>query len=162
MGREPEAITTGEGGVWATNVEDETVSRIDPTDVAATPSTISVGDYPSDLTGRDGHDLGRPRRARRARSASTRSSLPLRARSQRSASVVAVAPRVRASRSAPVRSGSRAERLSWVASIFGRGSAGLVGLEAGIVTSSSSVLPVFEDVAFGLESLWIVTARRTR
>jgi serine/threonine protein kinase len=49
VGIEPEAIATGEGGVWATNVEDETVSRIDPADLTTTPNTISVVDYPSDI-----------------------------------------------------------------------------------------------------------------
>ena len=31
-----------------------------------------------------------------------------------------------------------------------------VGLEAGLVTSSSSIISAFEDVAYGLDSLWIV------
>ena len=40
----------GRGGVWVANVDDETVSRIDPADSRPRPATISVGDYPSDLT----------------------------------------------------------------------------------------------------------------
>ena len=34
--------------MWVANVEDETVSRIDPANTA-TPNTIPVGDYPSDV-----------------------------------------------------------------------------------------------------------------
>ncbi len=49
VGIDPQAIATGLGGVWVTNVEDETVSRIDPTDTTARDATITVDGYPSDL-----------------------------------------------------------------------------------------------------------------
>ena len=50
VGIDPQAIATGLGGVWVTNVEDETVSRIDPTDTTARDATITMDGYPSDLT----------------------------------------------------------------------------------------------------------------
>ncbi len=48
VGLDPEAIAVGEGAVWSTNVEDETVSRIDPANTAARSDTITVGGYPSE------------------------------------------------------------------------------------------------------------------
>ena len=50
VGVAPQAVTTGAEGVWVANVDDETVSRIDPKDTATRPATIPVGDYTSDLT----------------------------------------------------------------------------------------------------------------
>ena len=49
VGLDPEGSPRA-GAVWAANVEDETVSRIDPTDTAARDRTIPVGGYPGDVT----------------------------------------------------------------------------------------------------------------
>ena len=49
VGRRPDAVVVGEGSVWVANLDDETLSRIDPADTAARPTTISVDAYPSDL-----------------------------------------------------------------------------------------------------------------
>ena len=155
VGREPEAITTGEGGVWATNVEDETVSRIDPTDVAATPSTISVGDYPSDIlagTGTIWVALGARAELVGINPEQPAAASPISALGKRGS---CGAPRASIALGAgAIWFACRTAQLGRVdlRTRVGRS----VGLEAGIVTSSSSVLPVFEDVAFGLESLWIV------
>ena len=155
VGREPEAITTGEGGVWATNVEDETVSRIDPTDVAATPSTISVEDYPSDIlagTGTIWVALGALAELVGINPEQDAAASPVSALGE---GVSCGPPQ------ASIAVGAGAIWFACRAAGLGRVDLRTpvgrsVGLEAGIVTSSSAVLPVFEDVAFGLESLWIV------
>ena len=49
MGRGPDAIATGAGSAWATNIDDKTVSRIDPADLGARAAAVPVGYYPSDL-----------------------------------------------------------------------------------------------------------------
>ena len=48
VGIDPESVAVGEGAVWVANVEDETVTRIDPV-TRERGRTIDVGDYPSDV-----------------------------------------------------------------------------------------------------------------
>jgi hypothetical protein len=49
VGRRPGTVVVGNGAVWVANLDDETLSRIDPGDTEARPVTIAVGGYPSDL-----------------------------------------------------------------------------------------------------------------
>ena len=155
VGIDPGPVTVGEGAVWAANVEDETVSRINPSDTAATPNTIPVGGYPSDVAPGSGSiwvGLGAL------------------------AELIAINPEQLSAASpssalgdgapcgapgASITIGAGAIWFACEAAELGRfdlesGIGRRVGLEAGLVLSSSSVLPVFEDVAYGLESLWIV------
>jgi serine/threonine protein kinase len=156
VGREPESIIAGEGGIWVANVEDKTVSAIDPADIESTPRTISVTDYPSDVATADGSvwvALG-----------------PL-------AELVAVNP-AEGSAAIPISAlGPGAACGAPRASLtFGRGSlwfvceraelgkidpktgnAERIGLACGgLLTSSTGVAPIFSDVAYGLDALWIV------
>ena len=64
---DPQAITTGAGGVWVTNVDDETVSRIDPADTRRDAGDDLCRRLPERPDRRSGLGLGRARRARRAR-----------------------------------------------------------------------------------------------
>jgi len=155
VGRDPQAITTGAGGVWATNVEDETVSRIDPADTAATPVTISVAGYPSDITVGVGSvwvALGALAELVRINPEQNEPASPISALGE---GMPCGAPRA---------SIAFGDGFAWFVCEVGEigkisaatGVATSIGLESGLLTSSSSVLPRFSDVAFGLGSLWIV------
>ena len=154
VGIDPQAITVGEGAVWVTNVEDQTVSRIDPVDLAATPRTISVGDYPSDVAFGAGSvwvALGALAELVRINPETNTPSSPMPALGE---GTTCGAPRA---------SLAFGGGYAWfvcevgdVGRVSPQGVAASIGLEAGLLTSSSSVLPEFTDVAFGLGSLWIV------
>ena len=49
VGNDPSAIATGAGGVWVTDAEDNTVTRIDPASEGAVVATTSVGQGPTAL-----------------------------------------------------------------------------------------------------------------
>jgi serine/threonine protein kinase len=49
VGIDPQAVAYGAGGVWVANVEDETITRIDPRTHELVRSGIGVPDYPSDV-----------------------------------------------------------------------------------------------------------------
>ena len=156
VGIDPQAITTGLGGVWVTNVEDETVSRIDPTDTTARAATIAVDDYPSDVTIGAG-SCGSLSARSPSSSGSTQSRTRRRHPRRRSRARRRAARRARASRSAAGTSGSSARadaigRIDATTSV-----ATSIGWRQ-LLTSSSSVLPQFSDVAYGLDSLWIVNS----
>ncbi len=144
----------GEGAVWVANVEDETVSRIDPA-TRERGRTIDVGDYPSDVVVARGTvwvALGALAELTRIDPAQDQAATP----------IPALGPGV--SCGAP-RGEPRGGRRSGVVRVPGRdlgridirtGTARRVGLEAGLLTSPNAVLPEFSDIAFGLGSLWIV------
>jgi serine/threonine protein kinase len=155
VGRDPQAIVTGAGGVWATNVENETVERIDPADTAATPVTISVSDYPSDITigvGSVWVALGALAELVRINPEQNEAASPISALGEGTPC------------GAPRASVTFGDGFAWFVCEVGgigkinaaTGVATDIGLESGLLTSSSSVLPQFSDVAFGLGSLWIV------
>ena len=156
VGVDPEAIAVGEGAVWAANVEDETVSRIDPADTDATPRTISVGDYTSDVAVGAGAvwvALGALAELVRINPDQNQAATPIAALGE--GVPCGGAPR------ASLAIGAGAVWLACESPELGRvdpqsGVGRAVGLEAGLLTSSSSVLSEFADIAFGLESLWIV------
>jgi DNA-binding beta-propeller fold protein YncE len=155
VGIDPEAVAVGAGGVWVANVEDETVSRIDPVDTQATPHTISVDGYPSDVTVGDRSvwvALGAIAELTRINPDRTDATTPTPALGE---GVMCGAPQ------ASVTFGGgylwfvcKSADLGRVDPATGRGTS--VALEAGLLTSSSPVLPEFADVVFGLGSLWIV------
>jgi YVTN family beta-propeller protein len=155
VGIDPESIAVGEGGVWVANVEDETVSRIDPADPSARPRTIPVGDYPSDLAVGAGSvwaALGALAELVRINPGQNTAASPTPALGE---GVACGNPR------ASVTLGGGFLWFVCESADLGRvdvssGKAVRIGLEAGLLTSPTSLLPEFADVAFGLGSLWIV------
>jgi YVTN family beta-propeller protein len=154
VGIDPESVAVGEGAVWVANVEDETVSRINPV-TRERGRTIDVGDYPSDVVVAGGTvwvALGALAELTRIDPAQDRAATPTPALGP---GVPCGAPR------ASLASGDRAVWFACQAADLGRidirtGTARRVGLEAGLLTSPSAVLPEFADIGFGLGSLWIV------
>jgi YVTN family beta-propeller protein len=154
VGIDPESVAVGKGAVWVANVEDETVSRIDP-ESRERGRTIDVGDYPSDVVVGSGTvwvALGALAELARINPEQDEAASPIPALGQ---GVPCGAPR------ASLAVGGGAVWFACEAADLGRidtrtGAAAQVGLEAGLLTSPSSVLPQFSDIVFGLESLWIV------
>jgi YVTN family beta-propeller protein len=154
VGIDPESVAVGEGAVWVANVADETVSRIDPV-TRERGRTIDVGDYPSDVVVADGTvwvALGALAELTRIDPSQDQAATPIPALGP---SIPCGAPR------ASLAAGDGAVWFACQAADLGRidirsGRARRVGLEAGLLTSPSAVLPEFADIGFGLGSLWIV------
>ena len=49
-GLKPRSIAAGEGSIWVTNIDDASVSRIDPAQVERVGSPIEVGQLPNNIT----------------------------------------------------------------------------------------------------------------
>ena len=157
VGREPQAITTGEGGVWVANVEDETVSRIDPDEHRRPrPSDDRRRRLSERHHGRSRLGLGRTRRAGRARTRSTRSRTRPASSDRRrwAARPPCGAPRASIAFGGGcvwfVCEGGRVGRMN---PATGRRHTIGLGLRAVVGLRRS---PQFSDVAFGLGALWIV------
>ncbi|MBA2460690.1 MAG: protein kinase, partial [Actinobacteria bacterium] len=154
VGIDPESIVAGAGAVWVANVADETVTRIDPV-TRERGRTIDVGGYPSDLVVGGGAvwvALGALAELTRINQEQNVATSPTPALGK---GVPCGAPR------ASIAIGAGAVWFACEAPELGRidirtSVARRVGLEAGLLTSLSAVLPQFADAAFGLESLWIV------
>ena len=155
VGIDPESIAVGAGGVWVANVEDETVSRIDPAARELERGGITVGDYASDVTVGAGTvwvALGALAELARINPEQNEAASAIPALG---AEVSCGAPR------ASVTVGGGAVWFACEAADLGRidtrtGAARRVGLEAGILTSPNAVLPIFSDIVYGLERLWIL------
>jgi serine/threonine protein kinase/streptogramin lyase len=155
VGVGPQAVTAGVGGAWVANVDDETITRIDPGDLAARPATIPVDDYPSDLVIGSGSiivALGALAELQRINPEQNEAASPISALGE---GTPCGAPR------ASIAFGGGFAWFVCERGEIGRinsrtGVATSIGLESGLLTSPSSVLPQFSDVAFGLGSLWIV------
>ena len=156
-GVEPEAIAVGEGAVWSTNVADETVSRINPDDTSARSGTIPVGGYPSDVAVGAGTvwvALGPFAQLVRINSDSNEAASPT--------SALGEDTPCSGSPGASIAIGAGAVWFVCESPALGRfdirtNQGRDVGLQAGdLITGPSSTLSAFADVAFGLESLWIV------
>ena len=156
MGRKPQAISTGAGAVWVTNVEDETVERIDPTDLTATTATISVDGYPSDVLADDDTiwvALGALANLTSINPQQETATNPI--------------PALDGQCGAPHASLALGAGAVWFVCRGGQvGRFDLrtrtgrsVEVESELVGGSSPVLPQFEDVVFGLGSLWIVDSQ---
>jgi YVTN family beta-propeller protein len=154
VGIDPESAAGGVGSVWVANVEDETVSRIDPTSHEVV-RTISVDGYPSDITVGGGTvwvALGPPAELVRINPGQNEAASPIRALGKG------------APCGAPGASVAVGAGFVWFVcenAELGKvdpssGNAQRLGLECGLLTSSTSTSPLFSDVAFGLGSLWIV------
>ncbi len=155
VGVDPGAIAAGEGAVWAANVEDEFVSRIDPADTTAHPRTIPVGGYPGDVTtGSDAVWVGLGALADLVR---------INPEQNQPASPVSALGGGTACAGPPTVSLAIGAGAIWFLceQELGRfdlrtGKGRAVGYESGLSSSTSSVLPAFVDVVFGLDSLWVV------
>jgi YVTN family beta-propeller protein len=156
VGIDPEAIATGEGSVWAVNVEDETVSRIHPTE-RRVERTIPVNGYPSDVAvGADAVWVALGALAELVRINPEQNQ-------------AATTPIAALGEGVPCGGAPRASIALGAGAIWfvcenpelgrveiGASEGTAVGLQAGLISGPSSVLSAFVDVAFGLESLWIV------
>ena len=153
-GSDPGPITVGEDAVWVANVEDETVLRIDPA-TRERGRTIPVGDFPSDITTGGGAvwvALGALAELTRINPDQNTPAAPIEALE---GNTPCGAPR------ASVAFGAGVIWFLCDSGDFGRvdprtGQARSIGLEAGLLTSPSAVTPSYADIAYGLESLWIV------
>jgi YVTN family beta-propeller protein len=158
VGRQPEALATGGGSAWATNVDDESVSRIDPANLTVRAAAVPVGQYPSDVLAGSGSiwvALGAL--------AELTSINP----EQETATRPIPALGGRASCGPPFASLAVGAGAVWF--VCRGGQVGRVDLrtrqgrsvevEAELVGSSSAILPQFEDVVFGLDSLWILDSQ---
>ncbi len=153
--RGPQAITTGEGSAWATNIDDNTVSRIDPTDLSARDATITVGEYPSDIQAGRGTiwvALGPLADLTSINPDQNSSTTPISALGD---GVPCTGPQASIATGAGavwfVCRGGQLGRVD-LRTRVGRS----VEVEAGLVGSSSSILPQYEDIVYALGSLWIV------
>jgi YVTN family beta-propeller protein len=154
VGIDPESIAVGEGSAWVANIEDETVNRIDPQDLGARAPTIPVGDYPSDVAVDRGVvwvALGALAELVRVNPEQNEAASPTAALDEDQPC------------GAPQASIAIGQGAIWFAceNDLGRydirtGRGRSVGYAAGLLTSPGSVLSQFADVAYGLESLWIV------
>ena len=154
-GSDPGPVTVGEGAVWVVNVEDETVMRIDLT-TRERGRTIPVGDFPTDVAVGDGAiwvALGALAQLTRVNPKQNTATDP----------IAAIGENTGCS-SPPLASVAFGAGVLWFLCENGElgrvdpGStkARSIGLEAGLLTSASSVLASYPDIAYGLESLWIV------
>ena len=155
VGLDPGAVAFGGGAVWAANVEDETVSRIDPADTTARPRTIPVGGYPADVT----VDAGTVWVALGALAELVR----INPEQNQAASPVSALGGGTACTGPPTASLAIEAGAIWFLCEqelgrfdLGTGKGRAVGYESGISSSPSSVLPAFADVVYGLDSLWVV------
>jgi YVTN family beta-propeller protein len=154
VGIAPESIASGAGAVWAANVEDRTVSRIDP-GTRTVVRNIPVDGLPSDVAFGGGIvwvALGALAELTRINPEQNEAARSIAALGKGAAC------------GAPDASVTFGAGSAWFACEFadlGRveprtGEAMRVGYEAGLLTSTSAVLPEFADIAFGLGSLWLV------
>jgi YVTN family beta-propeller protein len=155
VGREPSAITTGSGSAWATNVGDRTVSRVDPANLAARAAAVPVGQYPSDVLAGQGSIWVAFGALAELTSINPEQETAAKPISALGGSAACGAP------FASLAIGADAVWLACRGGQLGRVDLGtLVGrsveVEAGLVGTSSALLPQFEDIVFGLGSLWIV------
>ena len=155
VGLDPGPIAFGAGSAWVANVEDESVSRIDPA-TRERRRTIPVGGYPSDLRVGGGAvwvALGHAAQLVRINPEQEYPAAPVSAIGDDTA---CGAPR------ASVAFGARAV---WF--VCENGDVGThrsrqgesearIGAEAGLLISLDAISNQFNDVAFGLGSLWIV------
>jgi YVTN family beta-propeller protein len=158
VGVNPVAIAAGASGVWAANVGDHTISRIDPTNTSARPRTITVSDYPSDIALGGGTvwvALGSPAEVVRINTSENRAASPISALGNG------------ATCGSPFASAAVGGGFVWLACesadlgrVDPRTSTGTaIGYSpCGLLTSPTSVSPKFSDIAFGLRSLWIVNS----
>jgi YVTN family beta-propeller protein len=155
VGREPTAITTGSGSAWATNVGDRNVSRIDAADLTARVADIPVAHHPSDILAGQGSIWVALGSLAELQSINPEQEIPTEPISALGG---------RAACGAPFASLAVGAGAVWLACRGGqlgrvdlRTRAGRsVEVEAGLVGTSSAILPQFEDIVFGLGSLWIV------
>jgi serine/threonine protein kinase len=156
VGLGPESITFGEGSVWVANVGDESVNRIDPSDLNST-RTIFVDDWPSDVaTGLGSVWVGLGPLAELVRINPDSNSA--------ATSVPAIGEGLSCGPpQASVTVGAGQVWFLCEGGNFGRlnprtNDAQSLGIGYGLVTSAESTLPRYTDIAFGLDRLWITNS----
>ena len=159
VGIDPLAIAHGAGGVWVANVEDETISRIDPQTRQLVRTGIAVGDYPSDVITGAGDvwvALGATAELVRVNAEQNTTSEPVSAVGDRAGGC-----------GAPQASLAFGADSVWFlcegGSEFGRfdprtSKAQRLAVECDLATFSESRVPQYTDIAFGLDKLWITDA----
>jgi YVTN family beta-propeller protein len=153
-GLDPGPIAFGEGGVWVANVVDETVLRIDP-ETHERGRTIPVGGYPSDVTVDGGTvwvALGPLAELTRINPEQEQATEPVSALGDDTG---CGAPR------ASVAFGAESVWFVCENGVTGRidpstMQARNIGAESGLLISPDAVSPQFNDIGFGLGSLWLV------
>jgi YVTN family beta-propeller protein len=156
VGRDPLAVTTGSGSAWVTNTEEYVVSRIDAANLAETAAIIPVSGYPSDVLWGSSSvwvALGPLAELVTVNPDQNRPSQEL--------SALGNGDPCSSGPDASLAIGAGAVWFLCQAGEFGRFDLRTrtgrdVALGAGIIGTSNATLSVFEDVAFGLGSLWLV------
>ena len=154
VGVDPEAVAVGDNTVWVANVEDKTVSRIDPATRRLVRGAIHVEDDPADLAvGDDGVwvALGSSTAVSRIPAGENVALKPIPALGEEACG-------------SPTVSVAFGGGFVWFLCAFadlGRvdpntDTSTSIGYDAGLLESASSVSPFFADVAFGLDRLWVV------
>ena len=154
VGVDPEAIAVGSNAVWVANKEDQTISRIEPRTRRLVRGGITLDGHPTDLAV-DGNDvwvaLGPTSSVSRVSAEQNVALEPTAA--------LGSAPCARPGASIAFGGGfvwfaCESADLGRVDPKAGTGTA--IGYEAGLLESASAVAPVFADVAFGLQRVWLV------
>jgi DNA-binding beta-propeller fold protein YncE len=158
VGIDPQAIAFGAGGVWVANVEDTSITRIDPATHELVRAGIGVPDYPSDVITGAGDAwvaLGATAELVRINPQQNQPSEP----------VSAVG--ARAGCGAPFASLAYGAGQVWFVcqggAEFGSydprtGVARRLALECQLATFSKSTLPEYADMTFGLDTVWIANS----
>jgi streptogramin lyase len=158
VGIDPQAIAYGAGGVWVANVEDRSITRIDPATHELVRAGIGVPDYPSDVITGAGDAwvaLGATAELVRINPEQNQTSDP----------VSAVG--ARAGCGAPFASLAFGAGEVWFVcqggTEFGSydprtGVARRLALECQLATFSKSRLPQYADMTFGLDTVWIANS----
>jgi serine/threonine protein kinase len=158
VGIDPEAIAFGAGGVWVANVEDESITRIDPATHDLVRAAIGVSNYPSDVITGAGDAwvaLGATAELVRINPEQNQPSEPL------------SAVGAKAGCGAPFASLAFGVGQVWFVcrggTEFGSydprtGVARRLALECQLATFSKSTLPQYADMTFGLDTVWIANS----
>jgi YVTN family beta-propeller protein len=156
VGHDPLAVATGGGSAWVTNTEEYVVSRIDAANLAETAKIIPASEYPSDvLWGASSAWVALGPLAQLV------TINPDQNRPSQELSALGGGDPCSSGPNASIAMGAGAVWFLCQAGELGRfdlrtRTGRNVALQAEIIGTSNAALSVFEDIAFGLESLWLV------
>ena len=156
VGRNPLAVATGGGSAWVTNTKEYVVSRINAANLAETAEIVPVPEYPSDiLWGASSAWVALGPFAELV------TINPDQNRPSQELSALGNDDPCSSGPNASIAIGAGAVWFLCRAGEFGRFDLRTrigrdVALQAGIIGTSNPAPPVFQDIAFGLDSLWLV------